>query len=272
VTRRPLLAIATIAATLSLVVAACSSNPAAPALTDPTEILSKTAESFKNVTTVEIVGSLTGSVEMAELGGDLDLSSTTIAAALDIPNQKGKVVIDAPTLLNTKIEALFVDGSAYLKVEGVLAGFLGVEPGKYIKTEIPEESGEAVSDPSQVAEEIDKARAQIDDLPAPEKLPDEKCGDQDCYHIRIDATSDELKSLSPEAGMVGEGSATIDIWSRKSDLRPAKVQISVTSPETGTIGATFDFKYDVTVDVNAPPADQVTEMPGMPEIPLPSMP
>ena len=71
--------------------------------------------------------------------------------------------------------------------------------------------------------------------------------------------------------MVGEGTATIDIWSRKSDLRPAKIQISVTSPESGTVGATFDFKYDVTVNVSAPPADQVTEMPAV-DIPLPSMP
>lgn len=272
-TRRPLLAIAAIVASLSLVVAACGSTPAAPALTDPTEILSKTAESFKTVTTVEVLGSLTGEIEMPELGGSsLDLSSTTLAASLDIPNQKGKVVIDAPSILGTKVEALLVDDAAYVKVDGPLAGFLGLEAGKYMKMEIPEDSGEAVSDPSQVAEEIDKARDQIDELPTPEKLPDEKCGDQDCYHIRITADADELKSLSPEAGMVGEGTATIDIWSRKSDLRPAKVQVSVTSPETGTIGATFDFKYDVTVDVSAPPADQVVEMPGMPDIPLPSMP
>ena len=274
-TRRPLLAIASIVATLSLVVAACSS-PAAPALTDPTEILSKTAESFKTVKTVEIVGSLTGELEIPELGSSsLDLSSITLAAAFDIPNQKGKVVIDAPELFGTKLEALIVDGFAYAKIEGMLAGFLGLEAGKYVKTEIPEDADDAVSDPSQVAEEIDKAREKIDELPTPEKLPDEKCGDQDCYHIRISVDSDELKSLSPEAGMVGEGTATIDIWSRKSDLRPAKVEISVTSPETGTVGATFDFKYDVTVDVSAPPADQVTEMPempDMPEIPLPSMP
>ena len=269
-TRRPLLAIASIVAVLSLVVAACS-GPAAPALTDPTEILSKTAESFKNVTTVEVVGSFTGELPISELGSDVDLSSITIAASLDIPNQKAKVVVDAPELLGTKIEALVVDGFAYAKIEGMAASFLGLEPGKYIKMEIPEDTSDAVSDPSQVAEEIDNAREHIDDLPAPEKLADEKCGDQDCYHIRITADSDELKSISPEAGMVGEGTATIDIWSRKSDLRPAKVQVSVTSPESGTIGATFDFKYDVSVNVSAPPADQVTEMPDLSGLPLPSM-
>jgi hypothetical protein len=270
VTRRPLLATASIVAVLSLVVAACS-GPAAPALTDPTEILSKTAESFKNVTTVEVVGSFTGELPISELGSDVDLSSITIAASLDIPNQKAKVVVDAPELLGTKIEALVVDGFAYAKIEGMAASFLGLEPGKYIKMEIPEDTSDAVSDPSQVAEEIDNAREHIDDLPAPEKLADEKCGDQDCYHIRITADSDELKSISPEAGIVGEGTATIDIWSRKSDLRPAKVQVSVTSPESGTIGATFDFKYDVSVNVSAPPADQVTEMPDLSGLPLPSM-
>jgi hypothetical protein len=271
VTRRPLLAIVSILATLSLVVAACSNNAAAPALTDPNEILAKTVESMKGVTTVQVIGSLTGSLEMAELGGELDLSTTTIAGTFDIPNQKGKLVIDAPSLLGTKLEALVVDGFAYVKVTGPLAGFLGVEGGKYMKQAIPEDTGEAVSDPSQVAEEVDKARDNLDELPAPEKLADEKCGDQDCYHIRITADAADLQSLSPEAGAVEEGTATIDIWSRKSDLRPAKIQVSVTSPETGTIGATFDFKYDVPVDVAAPPADQVTEMPDM-QIPLPSMP
>ena len=269
-TRRPLLAIVSILAALSLVVAACSNTPAAPALTDPTEILSKTVESMKDVTTVQVIGSLTGSLEMAELGGsELDLSTTTIAGTFDLPNEKGKLVIDAPSLLGTKLEALVVDGFAYVKITGPLAGFLGVEGGKYIKQAIPEDDGEAVSDPSQVAEEVDKARDQLDELPAPEKLADEKCGDQDCYHIRITADAADLESLSPEAGAVGEGTATIDIWSRKSDLRPAKIQVSVTSPETGTIGATFDLKYDVAVDVTAPPADEVTEMP---DIPLPSMP
>ena len=118
-TRRPLLAIVSILATLSLVVAACSNTPAAPALTDPNEILAKTVESMKGVTTVQVIGSLTGELEMAELGGtELDLSTTTIAATFDIPNEKGKLVIDAPSLLGTKLEALVVDGFAYVKVDG----------------------------------------------------------------------------------------------------------------------------------------------------------
>jgi hypothetical protein len=258
VTRRPMLALASILTTLALVVGACNQGANAPALTDPTEILNQTIASFKNVTTIEFVGALSGEVEVAELGGSLDLSSTTIAGAIDIPNQKGKVTIDAPSLLGTKLEAILLDGFAYVKIDGMLATMAGMTPGKYTKMEIPEES-DPVSDPSQVAESVDEANEALEKLPTPTKQADEKCGDQDCYHITIAATAEELAEISPEAGAAGDGDVTIDIWSRKSDLRPAKLQVSLASEDMGTVGFTIDFKYDVTVDVSAPPADQVVE-------------
>ena len=178
-TRRPLLHIASIAATLMLVIAACSNAASqAPALTDPKEILAQTAASLKDVKTVELVGSLTGKVQAAELGGSLDLSSTTIAGAFDIPNQKGKLTIDAPALLSTKVEAIVVDGFAYVKVDGMLAGLAGLPSGKYVKTAVPQESGKPVTNPSEIAQGVEDIKAQLDKLPTPPtKLPDEKCGD-----------------------------------------------------------------------------------------------
>ena len=73
----------------------------------------------------------------------------------------------------------------------MLATMAGMTPGKYTKMAIPEES-DPVSDPSQVAESVDKANEALDKLPAPTKQADEKCGDQDCYHITIAATAEEL--------------------------------------------------------------------------------
>ena len=269
-TRRPLLHIASIAATLMLVIAACSNAASqAPALTDPKEILAQTAASLKDVKTVELVGSLTGKVQAAELGGSLDLSSTTIAGAFDIPNQKAKLTIDAPALLSTKIEAIVVDGFAYVKIDGMLAGLAGLPSGKYVKTAVPQESGKPVTNPSEIAQGVEDIKAQLDKLPTPPtKLPDEKCGDVDCYHVQVVVTADQLAKLSPEAAAQAKGDYTIDIWSRKSDLRPAKLDISVKTEEMGTIGATFTFKYDGTVNVSAPPADQVTDMP-LPSITTP---
>ena len=243
-TRRPLLHIASIAATLMLVIAACSNAASqAPALTDPKEILAQTAASLKDVKTVELVGSLTGKVQAAELGGSLDLSSTTIAGAFDIPNQKGKLTIDAPALLSTKVEAIVVDGFAYVKIDGMLAGLAGLPSGKYVKTAVPQESGKPVTNPSEIAQGVEDIKAQLDKLPTPPtKLPDEKCGDVDCYHVQIVVSAADLAKLSPEAAAQAKGDYTIDIWSRKSDLRPAKLDISVKTEEMGTIGATFDLQ------------------------------
>jgi hypothetical protein len=125
-------------------------------------------------------------------------------------------------------------------------------------------SGDPVTDQTEVDKQLDEFKTELDKLPnPPTKQPDEKCGDQDCYHVQIKLSAADIAKLSPEAGSMGAttGDVTIDLWSRKSDLRPAKLALSVTTPETGTIGATFDLKYDVAVDVTAPPADQVVEKP-----------
>jgi hypothetical protein len=64
-----------------------------------------------------------------------------------------------------------------------------------------------------------------------------------------------MKAIDPTASVNGD--VTIDVWSRKSDYRPAKIAINATSPDMGTFGATFELKYDVPVSVDAPAADQV---------------
>jgi hypothetical protein len=256
VTRRFALILVALASTTSLVLAACSSTPAAPALTDPKEILTQTSLSLKDVKSVEITGSLTGTLEAAELGGTLDLSSVKISAAIDVAGQKGKVNVDAPTLMGTKLDALFVDGAAYVKLDGLLAGAMGLTPGKYMKTDVPMASGEPVTDPDEIAKQIDEMKAELDKLPAPTKGADEKCGDQDCYRVTMKITAADMKALGGDvAGF--DGDMTVDFWSRKSDLRPAKITLSMTSSQFGTIGMSFDLKYDVNVSVEAPPVDQI---------------
>jgi hypothetical protein len=259
VNRRFALILAALASTTSLVLAACGGAPAAPAVTDPKEILTQTVLSLKDVKTIEMTGSMTGTLQAAELGGTLDLSSVKINAALDIPNQKGKVNVDAPTVLGTKVDAIFVDGAAYLKVDGLLSSMMGagLTPGKYTKTDIPKSSGEAVTNPAEIAKGVDAFKAALDKLPTPPtKGPDEKCGDQDCYHVTLKVTAADLATLGSDAGAF-DGEMSIDVWSRKSDVRPAKVAFSMTSSQIGTIGMTFEFKYDVNVAVDAPPADQI---------------
>jgi len=256
VTRRFALTLVALASTASLVIGACSSPPAAPALTDPKEILTQTVLSLKDVKTVEVTGSLTGTIEAAELGGKLDLSTTKITAAIDIAGQKAKFNIDAPSIMGTKVDAIVVGGAAYLKIDGLLSSMAGLTAGKYKKTDVPQASGGA-TDPVEIAKKIDEFKAALDKLPSPPtKAADEKCGDQDCYHVTLKVSADDLKTLGGDTSAM-DGEVSADIWSRKSDLRPAKLSFTMTSSQFGTIGILFDLKYDVAVSVEAPPADQV---------------
>lgn len=245
-------------ATASVVLAACgAATPAAPALTDPKEILTATILSLKDVKTVEFTGSFTGSIDMKELGTPLDLSTVKLSGAADIDGKKAKFSLDAPTLLGTKVDALLLDTVAYYKIAGPLAAMTGGSADKFAKVDVPAPSGKPVTDQAEIDKQIDDFKAALDKLPTPPtKGADEKCGDQDCYHVTMKVTAAEMKSLGGDVDTF-DGDVTVDLWSRKNDLRPAKLSFSMTSSQFGTIGMTFDLKYDGAVSVEAPPADQV---------------
>jgi hypothetical protein len=257
VTRRFALILVALMATASVVLAACGTAvPAKPALSDPKEILTETLLSLKDVKSIEFTGSFTGSVDMPELGTPFDLSTVKLSGAADIDAKKAKFSLDAPTLLGTKIDALLIDTAAYYKIAGPLAAMMGGSADKFTKVDVPEASGKPVTDAAELDKQIDEFKAGLDKLPAPTKGADEKCGDQDCYHVTLKLTAADIKALDPTAD-AGEGDFSLDLWTRKNDRRPAKITISVASAEIGTIGMTFELKYDVAVSVDAPPADQI---------------
>jgi hypothetical protein len=239
-----------------MILAACgAAAPAAPALSDPKEILTATVLSLKDVKTVEFTGSFTGNLDVPELGTPLDLSTVKMSGAADISG-KAKFTLDAPTILGTKIDALILGSVAYYKIAGPLATMLGGSADKFTKVDVPQESGKPVTDAAELAKAIDEFKTALDKLPTPPtKGADEKCGDQDCYHVTLKMTAADLKALDPTS--TTEGEFNLDLWTRKNDRRPAKITVAITTPETGTVGMTFDFKYDVTVSVDAPPADQI---------------
>ncbi len=242
-------------ASLTVVLGACSSAPAAPALTDPKDILTKAAVTVKDVKTFEFTGAFTGSVNAPQLG-TFDLSTVKLSGAVDVANKKAKVSLDAPTLLGTKVDALFIDQVAYYKVAGPLAMNLHASADKYTKMAVPSNGNDAVSEATDVTKMTAKIQAGLDKLPsAPVKQADEKCGDQDCYHVTIKLTADQLKTLDPTSSVNGD--ISVDVWTLKSNYRPAKLALSAATVEMGTFGFTMDLKYDGSVAIDAPPADQI---------------
>ncbi len=244
-----------IVATLSLVLAACGATPAAPALTDPKEILTKAAVSLNDVKTFEFSGTFSGSVKAAALG-NFDLSTVKMSGSVDAKNKKLKFSLDAPSLLGTKIDAIVLDTVAYYKIAGPFAAMLGASADKYTKADVPTASGNPAADVTDVAKTVTDIQAALSKLPTPPvKAADEKCGDQDCYHVTLTVSQADLKALDPTSSVSGD--ISLDIWTHKSDYRPAKLVVSATTVDLGTFGLTLDLSYDMAVSVDAPPADQV---------------
>jgi len=242
-------------AVLALVLSACGAAPAAPALTDPKDIVTKAVTSLPGVKTFEITGTFSGNVKAAELG-NFDLSTIKLFAAYDVANMSGKVSLDAPTLLGTKIDGLMVGGSVYYQVAGLLGTYLGATSGKFTKIPVPTASGNPAADATDVNKLVAQLQEGLAKLPSPlTKAPDEKCGDADCYHVSTVVTAAQAKAL--DASSTLDGDVTFDLWTRKSDYRPAKFSLSVVSPSLGTFGMAIEIKYDVAVSVTAPPADQI---------------
>ncbi|MBA2381433.1 MAG: hypothetical protein H0V73_04905 [Chloroflexi bacterium] len=243
-------------AVLSLVFAACSPTPAAaPALTDPKEIVTKGVTSLVDVKSFEFTGTFTGNVTAAQMG-NFDLSTIKLAGAVDVANKTAKFNLDAPSLLGSKLDAIVVGDAAYYKVSGALAAGLKGSADKYTKVPVPTASG----DPAAAATDITKLVAQLQTslamLPSPlTKGTDEKCGDADCYHVTTTVTGAQLQALG--AGSTADGDLKFDLWTLKSNYRPAKIGLSMTSASLGTFGFALDIKYDVSVSISAPPADQV---------------
>ena len=280
-------------AVVAFVAAACSGTPAASPVSDPAEILTQSIASLKDVKTIQVHGDIVGKLSLAEMGGAIDLAGTTVDIAVDIPNEAVHLNLAAPSFMGTTVEAIVVDSKAYLKLAGPLAGFLGAGAGdKYLVTDVtPTADGASPAPSMDPTAAIDQLRDQIAKLPvAPTKLPDEKCGDVDCYHVQIQADGSTLSglgtSLLPGAGSsaapgaasaapdasAGTGAVTVDIWSRKTDMRPAKITLTATTPNSGDLTATFTFTYDQGVTITAPPADQTAPMPSF-ELPaLPALP
>jgi hypothetical protein len=242
-----------IAFAASLAVVACTNTPAAPALTDPKDILVQSIASLQNVKTATIKGTFTGAVNAAE-AGNFDLSSVKIDLALDVPAKKTRATVDAPTLMGTKLDLIVADGNTYLQIVGPLAALIGGDAtGKYTKTAVGETVPDEATDPAKVIAELRKG---VDQLPrAPEKLADERCGDQDCYHVRLALTGADLATLG--AGEAGIGNVSVDIFTRKNDLRPGRITFALDMGAQGNVGGTFEFTYDQGVNISAPPADQI---------------
>lgn len=268
--------LAAIAAAAVLAAGACSSSSGS--LDDPVDILvaGMTAAEEADSVHVDVAlegsapfdlmgGMMSGDSPMGEMmpdsldpsGGSIDLAGSTISADLDRVDEEGVITFSLPSFLSATGEMRIIGQDAYLKTS-----LFGDSWYHFDESETDghdEASPEPSGSPEDPEAELRQALAELST--PPERLADERCGDTDCYHVRIvvePGDADELASMAPE--MSG---GTADIWIRKSDELPAQVVLTASGDTDLKVTMTFaDWGKDVTVE--APPADQVVDGDTMP--------
>lgn len=231
-------------------VAGCGSS--AGALSDPSDILQAGVRSMSELRTVhldaELVGSIPFDLGAGDGGESIDLSGASLEADIDLEDAASSLTVALPMLLGLKAEMIAVDDVTYTRIS-----FLSDKYQRSERTD-PEGPGGALQDPGGTLEDI---IGTIDDLETPpERLDDERCGEEDCYRVRVSlagADLDELESTAP--GL--DSSGTVEVWVRKNDRRIARLDLRGSDdPHALSVTVTFS-DYDQPLDITAPPPDQI---------------
>ncbi len=245
---------AALLAALAILVTACGGG-GAPPIEDPKEILVKAVEALQQAKSFQTRADLSGSVPLdltgTGSGQPLDISGATLEGVFDVANERARVSFSVPTLLNTTGELIVVDKIAYVKVS-----LVGPKYQKFDATK----GANGLDVPADPKATLDEMRKGLDELKTPpQKLANERCGDTDCYHVQIPFDPSEMGLGAQNA------KATLDVWVRTNDLRPAKLTFAADAGANGKATIAVElFGYDEAVAIEAPPADQVEEGSSLP--------
>ena len=234
-----------------LVAGACGGST--PALTDPSEILTKSVAALQDVKTVHLEATVEGTLKL-DLSGTgqaspVALTGTKLAMDIDAEDSSGTLSLEVPALLGMTVDAIMVGGDTYTRTS--LTGDK-YQKGSSGDSDIPVDA----TDPEQSLKDLEAwlKKPEVD----PTKEADASCGSKTCYQVKIDLTAEELQALIPEASDIGDAAIVLIVLVEKDTLRPASMALEVSSGEFGELSVSLTLsKWDAALDISAPPADEV---------------
>jgi len=244
-------ALPTLLVVAAIAVGACGGST--PAISDPSEILTKAVESLQKAKTVHMEATVDGTLSLDLMGtgqaGDVTLTGTKLTADVDIEDGNLEASVAVPAILGLTADVVVVGDDTYTRTS--------MTGDKYQKSST---SGSGLpvdtTDPEQSLKDLQEwlSKPEV----GPEKLDDTSCGSKSCYQVKIDLTADELGALIPEAGDLGGAAVVLTILVEKDTLHPASMTFDVTAAELGDLTLTLSLsKWDESLDISAPPADEV---------------
>jgi len=244
------------------------------ALTDPAEILTRGAEATSEADSFHMALAVSGSVTDPETGSTVPLEGVTVEGDIDLANEAARVTFAVPFLLGLSGEAIVLGEDLYL-----LSSLSG---DKWIHMPVPRGHEPspvptAALNPEQIANKI--AEFLATEGVSAETLADEPCGDDTCYHVRLDISAEalaahpgavpdmgEYASLVPESTFIGP--MAVDLLFDRDGLWLRQMGTTFADVGTEQVSVTVTFSdYNASFEISPPPADEITEEGEFPPFP-----
>jgi hypothetical protein len=239
-------------------------------LTDPVDILTEGLTATTEADSFHLEATFGGSVTEPETGMDVPLDGVTLGGDVDIAGEAAHLTFAFPAMLGLSGEVIAIGSDSWVKTS-----MTGED---WIHSVTPE--GEEPMGEPPTADEI---AAKIEELAALdgvvlEKLADEPCGEDACYHVRLTVPAEVLAehegmgdgALGPmmPPGAFG-GPLVIDLLFEQDDLWLREASTGIAAEDMGDVTFAVAFSaFNESVDISAPPPDQVIEEGDVP-IPVP---
>jgi len=255
---------------LAIAVVGCSGSsgtPTASPVSDPNEIITRSATGMTAVQTVHFDVAVSGSVNMSALGssgsalglsGSLKLDGTTASGDVDVQKQTYHVAASMPRLLGLTADIIQVDGFQYTKIS-----LVGPKYAKSPASTLPIASA-APSATLDISGTVASLKSSLDAAGAKATLVGrDKVDGRDAYHVSIslpkDLINQQIGSLggSSTSG-VSIDSLSLDYWVYVDSLNPAKMELKASSATVGNVTVTLTLtKYNQPVTIKAPADSEI---------------
>lgn len=249
-----------VALVATLVLAACGAQ-SAPRLEDPREILTQSVEAMADIDSVHFLLALDGEFDVAEMGGAMSLNGTELEGAIAMDGSAAWVTFAVPAFLGLNGEMRLIGDESFMRTS--MTGPL------WIRSEVSDAVDDPLAqaaDPQAVLAEI---RAFLDEEGVTlEKVGDVECGDGTCYQLSMTVSAatlaggaDGLEAFGGDVtDALGEEGLTLDLRIDTETLYLVEASTGFEDETMGSLSVTLSFDgFGDPVDVEAPPADEVTD-------------
>jgi hypothetical protein len=236
------------------------------ALTDPAEILTQGAQVTAEADSFHVSVTLDGTMTDPDTGASVPLNGVTFEGDVDATGKSAHITFAVPFLLGLSGEAIVLGEDVYLKSS------LSGEKWIHTPATTVDEPSPAPTGPPNAQEIADRiAEFLATEGVSAEKLADEECGDDTCYHVRITISAEAFAAYRADMPDMGEygsllsegafaGPMVVDLLFDRSRLWLRQMSTSFANEGTNEVSVTVTLSdYNASFEISPPPSDQITD-------------